>query len=110
MLSPKVANTVLAFMWACAVMSLCLSIVDLNIPRIIGNIGNLLINLGITIVFRNGSTNKLAVVSFTLAPVFAAVSSAMYMMGAEYSKVSSELVTFAMAFFYMKLFYVKKEE
>ncbi|TCW59075.1 hypothetical protein EC917_101329 [Bacillus thuringiensis] len=110
MFSPKLVNTILAIMWASAITSLGISIYDLNTPRIIGNIGNLLIVVGITIVLRNGCTNRLAVMVFTVGPVFAALAAAIYMMHAEYYKVGAELVTFAMAFFYMKLFYVKNEE
>lgn len=110
MFSPKLVNTILAFIWASAITSLGISIYDLNTPRIIGNIGNLLIVIGITIALRNGYANKLAVFVFTAGPVFAAIAAAIYMMHAEYYKVGSELVTFAMAFFYMKLFYVQREE
>ncbi|MEG7877429.1 hypothetical protein J0835_28395 [Bacillus cereus group sp. Sample62] len=52
----------------------------------------------------------MAVIVFTVGPIFATVAAAIYMMNAEYYKVGAELVTFAMAFFYMKLFYVKNEE
>ncbi|MDR4328301.1 hypothetical protein [Bacillus pseudomycoides] len=110
MFSPKLVNTFLAIIWASAITSLGISIYDLNTPRIIGNIGNLLIVIGITIVFRNGCTNRLAVIVFTVGPIFATVAAAIYMMNAEYYKVGAELVTFVMAFFYMKMFYIQKEE
>ncbi|HFJ9375077.1 TPA: hypothetical protein ACGW7B_005777 [Bacillus nitratireducens] len=110
MFSPKLVNIVLAIIWASAITSLGKGIYELNTPRIIGEIGHLLIVIGITIIFRNGCTNRLAVIVFTVGPIFATVAAAIYMMNAEYYKVGAELVTFAMAFFYMKLFYVKNEE
>lgn len=109
MFSSKYVNICLSIMWASAISSLGLSIYDLNTPRIIGNIGNLLIVAGIHFVLRNGYANKFAVTMFTIGPVFATVSAAMYIIDAEYAKMSSQLITFAMAIFYMKLFYMKEE-
>lgn len=61
MFSPKFVNICLSIMWASAITSLGVSIYDLNTPRIIGNIGNLLIVIGIHLVLRNGYANKFVV-------------------------------------------------